>query len=188
MPLSRNKPIVCPVLIGRADDLTALHVLIDQAKSGQGQVALISGEAGIGKSRLVAEGKTYAAEHGFRHLQGNCFQGDISCPYAPLLDLLRTHFANKSKTEIATELRPFAREFVQLVPDLVPQLPESAPTPPLTPLEFEQEKRRLFEALTRWFTGLAAKQPVLLIIEDVHWSDDTSLEFLHYLARRCAAH
>jgi predicted ATPase/DNA-binding CsgD family transcriptional regulator len=188
MPLSRNKPIVCPVLIGRADDLTALHVLIDQAKSGRGQVALISGEAGIGKSRLVAEGKTYAAEQGFRHLQGNCFQGDISCPYAPLLDLLRTHFANQSKTEIATELRPFAREFVQLVPDLVPPLPESAPTPPLTPLEFEQEKRRLFEALTRWFTGLAAKQPVVLIIEDVHWSDDTSLEFLHYLARRCAAH
>ena len=60
--------------------------------------------------------------------------------------------------------------------------------PPLTPLGPEQEKRRLFEALTRWFTGLATKQPVLLIIEDVHWSDDTSLEFLHYLARRCAAH
>src|SRR2546426_1368425 len=187
MVLSRNKPIVCPVLIGRAADLTAVHALIDQAKRGEGQVALISGEAGIGKSRLVAEGKTYALAQGFRLLHGNCFPGDVSCPYAPLLDLLRSHFASQSRTEIATELKPFAREFAQLIPDLVPPLPDSAPTPPLTPLEPEQEKRRLFEALTRWFTGLATKQPVLLIIEDVHWSDETSLEFLHYLARRCTA-
>src|SRR5947209_4984272 len=188
MELSRNKPIVCPVLIGRAADLTALHVLIDQAKRGEGQVAMISGEAGIGKSRLVAEGKSYAIAQGFRLLQGNCFPGDISCPYAPLLDLLRTHFASQSRTEIATELRPFARELAQLIPDLVPLLPDSAPTPPLTQLEPEQEKRRLFESLTQCFTGLATKQPVLLIVEDVHWSDDTSLELLHYLARRCASY
>jgi DNA-binding CsgD family transcriptional regulator/tetratricopeptide (TPR) repeat protein len=183
-----NKPVVCPVLIGRSGDLAALRTLVDQAKQGQGQVALMSGEAGIGKSRLVAEGKTYALAQGFRLLQGNCFPGDTSCPYAPLLDLLRTQFAGQSRTEVATELRPFAREFAQLIPDLVHMLPESASLPPLPPLEPEQEKRRLFEALTRWFTGLGTKQPVLLIIEDVHWSDDTSLEWLHYLARRCAAH
>ncbi len=52
----------------------------------------------------------------------------------------------------------------------------------------EQEKHRLFAALTQFFTGQAMKQPVLLIIEDIHWSDDTSLEFLYYLARRCSAH
>jgi predicted ATPase len=46
----------------------------------------------------------------------------------------------------------------------------------------------LFMALTQFFTGLASKQPILLTIEDLHWSDETSLEFLHYLARRCAAH
>jgi tetratricopeptide (TPR) repeat protein/DNA-binding CsgD family transcriptional regulator len=183
-----NKPVVCPILIGRTGDLAALHTLVDQAKRGEGQVALISGEAGIGKSRLIAEGKTYALAQGFRLLQGNCFPGDTSCPYAPLLDLLRMYFAGQSKTEIAIELRPFAREFAQLIPDLVHVLPESAPLPPLPPLEPEQEKRRLFEALTRWCTGLATKHPALLVIEDVHWSDDTSLEWLHYVARRCASH
>jgi DNA-binding CsgD family transcriptional regulator len=80
------------------------------------------------------------------------------------------------------------REFAQLIPDLVHVQHDSSPLPPLPSLEPEQEKRRLFEALTRWFTGLATKQPILLVIEDVHWSDDTSLEWLHYLARRCAAH
>jgi AAA ATPase domain len=78
MALSRNKPVVCPILIGRAAELTALHALVDQAKLGEGQVALISGEAGIGKSRLVAEVKTHAIAQGFRLFQGNCFPGDIS--------------------------------------------------------------------------------------------------------------
>jgi predicted ATPase len=187
MELTRKKPIICPVLIGREADLTALHSLIDQAKRGEGQVALISGEAGIGKSRLVAEGKTYAIAQNFRLLQGNCFKGDIACPYAPLLDLLRSQFGSQSRTEIATEVRPFAREFVKLVPDLFPLQHDSAPTPSLTQLEPEQEKRRLFEALTQCFTGLATKQPVMLIVEDVHWSDDTGLEFLHYLSRRSCA-
>ena len=122
-----NKPVVCPVLIGRSGDLAALRTLADLAKQGQGQVALMSGEAGIGKSRLIAEVKTYALAQGFRLLQGNCFPGDTSCPYAPLLDLLRTHFAGQSETEIAKELGPFVREFAQLIPDLVHGLPNAAP-------------------------------------------------------------
>jgi len=60
--------------------------------------------------------------------------------------------------------------------------------PALTTLDPEQEKRRRFETLARFFTAQAVKQPVFLIVEDLHWSDDTSLEFLHYLARRCSAH
>jgi predicted ATPase len=78
-----NKPVVCPVLVGRSGDLAALRTLADLAKRGQGQVALMGGEAGIGKSRLIAEGKTYALAQVFKLLQGNCFPGDTSCPYAP---------------------------------------------------------------------------------------------------------
>ena len=70
MERSFNKPIVCPIVIGRTAELTALHQLIDQAKGGRGHVALISGEAGIGKSRLVAEAKTYAAAHDVLLLAG----------------------------------------------------------------------------------------------------------------------
>jgi predicted ATPase len=187
MQVPIDLPIICPIVIGRTAELTALHLLPARAKSGKGQVVLLSGEAGIGKSRLVAEAKTGATAQGFLLLQGQCFPTDRSCPYAPLLDLLRSHFTSQSRTEISTELKPIAREFAQLIPDLVPPLPDSAPMPPLTTLEPEQEKRRLFEALTRWFTGLATKQPSLLIVEDLHWSDQTSLDFLHYLARRCAA-
>ena len=79
-----DKPLTCPVLIGRTSELAALYSLIDVAKSGQGQAALICGEAGIGKSRLVAQVKSAALAQGFLLLQGECFQGDTSYPYAPL--------------------------------------------------------------------------------------------------------
>ena len=60
-----KKPLICPVLIGREHDLASLRLLIDRAKSGQGHVALLSGDAGIGKSRLLAEVKTEASSHDF---------------------------------------------------------------------------------------------------------------------------
>ena len=72
-----------------------------------------------------------------------------------------------------------------LLPDLLP-LPSDLP--PLPPLDPEQEKRRLFAALAHLFLRPTTKQPGLLIVEDLHWSDETSLEFLHYLARGCADH
>jgi DNA-binding CsgD family transcriptional regulator len=184
MQVPFDLPVVCPIVIGRTGELTALHLLIDRAKSGKGQVALLSGEAGIGKSRLVAEAKTYATAQGFLLLQGQCFPTDRSCPYAPLLDLLRSHLATASPKQVATEMGSLASALSPLLPDLLP-LPSDLPSlPPLAP---DQEKRRLFAALAHLFLRLMTKQPVLLIVEDLHWSDETSLDFLHYLARRCAA-
>src|SRR2546430_11331626 len=71
-----------------------------------------------------------------------------------------------------------------LLPDLLPLPSELPPLPPLGP---EHEKRRLFAALAHLFLRQGTKQAVLLIVEDLHWSDETSLDFLHFLARRCAA-
>ena len=82
----------CPALIGRANDLATLHLLVDQAGKGQGGVALISGDAGIGKSRLIAEATAYAASQYVLPVQGNCFPADVAAPYAPVLDLLRFLF------------------------------------------------------------------------------------------------
>ncbi len=178
-----DTPVVCPVLIGRESELAALFALADRTKNGEGQVALLSGEAGVGKSRLVTETKTYAAAQGFLLLQGNCFPTDLTCPYAPLLDLLRSLFASHPAATLATELERLALDLFPLLPELVPDQ-----TTPLLPLEPEQEKRRLFAVLANFFIHLSASSPLLLIIEDVHWSDSTSLDFLHYLTRRTASH
>jgi DNA-binding NarL/FixJ family response regulator len=184
MELSRNKPIVCPVLIGRAADLTALQALIEQAKRGEGQVALISGEAGIGKSRLVAEVKTTAAGQGFLLLQGNCFQADRAFPYAPFLDLLRSYFSGSSPLTRHHDLIPFEQELSQLLPDATPLIPERPPLLLSSSLDPQQEQRRLFALLLHFFTEQATRQPLLCILEDLHWSDETSLELMVYLARR----
>jgi DNA-binding CsgD family transcriptional regulator len=178
---SFTTPIVCPTLIGRVLDLAALHLLLNQTKSGSGVVALVCGEAGIGKSRLVGEAKIYAADAGFLLLQGNCFPRDRFLPYAPLRDLLRTLFAQHDPL-LADNMPPFAHALSPLVPDLLAPPPDLASRPALEP---EQEKQQLFTALTRLLTDQALHQPILLFIEDLHWCDDISLEFFHALARQC---
>ena len=185
MALSRNKQIVCPVLIGREADLTALQSLIDQAKRGEGQIALISGEAGIGKSRLIVEVKTSAASQGFMLLQGNCFQADRAFPYAPFLDLLRSYFSGSSPLTRHHDLLPFAQELSQFLPDVTPLIPERSPLIVPSSLDPQQEQRRLFALLLQFFTEQASRQPLLFIVEDLHWSDESSLELLLYLARGC---
>src|SRR5205085_7334263 len=117
MNVPLDTPVLCPVLIGRVHDLTALRSLVDRAKSGQGQVALLSGEAGIGKSRLVAEVKTSAASHDFLLLQGSCFPTDHAIPYAPLLDLLRSFLTGRASA-LPAEVRQVAEVFLPLLPDL----------------------------------------------------------------------
>ncbi len=180
-----NRPVVCPTLIGRTHDLAALHLLVAEAKNSQGHVALICGEAGIGKSRLVTEVKTYAANQGFLLLQGNCFQTDNSFPYAPLHDLLRTYLTNS--VEATIDLEPYMHDLSKLLPDLQLLLPHLV----ISPLgevtsDPEQEKRRIFTTLTHFFTHEMMRQPVMCVIEDLHWCDDTTLEFLFSLMRRCS--
>jgi len=181
-----NKSVVCPLLVGRTDEMAVFHQLLDEAKSGKGQVVLLCGEAGIGKSRLVAELKAEVLAQGFQSLQGNCFPTDHSCPYAPLLDMLHSVFLHTNTAQLGGFVAPFARELTPLLPEVTQLFPEVATLPPPLSLDPEQEKRRLFAALAHFFLSQAAQQPLLLIIEDVHWSDDTSLEFLQYFARRCA--
>src|SRR5207248_5697086 len=132
--------------------LTALHLLLERAKSGKGQVVLLSGEAGIGKSRLAAEAKTGATAQGFLLLQAQCFPTDRSCPYAPLLELLRSHFTTSSPEQVATEMGSLSPALSPLLPDLLPRLSDLPPLPPLAP---EHDKRRLFAALAQ----LVLRQP-----------------------------
>ncbi|HET8853383.1 MAG TPA: AAA family ATPase [Ktedonobacteraceae bacterium] len=183
---SIDAPLLCPVLIGRSDDLALCRSLLTQTGSGKGALVLISGEAGVGKSRLVTEVKTEALARGFWLVQGSCFPTDHAIPYAPLLDLLRSHFSQRAPAPSETSIKLMLEAFLPLLPELG-HLLAGEPFPQTSPsLDPEQEKRRRFETLAYFLTGQAGKHPVLLVVEDLHWSDDTSLEFLHYLARRCA--
>src|SRR5204863_2702561 len=92
----------------------------------------------------------------------------------------RTYCATHDSEEVVRSLGPTAPELVKLLPDLSAIVPDLTPTGVLEP---EQEKRRLFQTLIQCFKRLVTLQPLLVIVEDLHWSDDTSLEFLLQLAR-----
>src|SRR5579884_8431 len=179
---AKTSRVITPILVGRTNQLATMHSLVEQAKQGAGRVVLVSGEAGIGKSRLKTETQAYASRQQFMLLQGNCFPTDLSCPYAPLLDLLRSLSASNPEAKFATALESLARDIFPLLPELVA---EQSIRPSL--LEPEQEKRRIFAVLTKFFIDLSIRSPILIVVEDVHWSDDTSLDFLHYLARHSSS-
>lgn len=177
-----DKSVICPVTIGRDNDLQRLQGLFAHALEGNGQIALISGEAGIGKTRFANEAETWSAQRGLV-LRGNCFQTESAQPYAPLLDLLRYFLATRSKDEIKRAIGPHAVSLLRLMPELEVHFPDIVPAPTPDP---KIEKQRIFQSLTQIFMELARNKPLVVIIEDLHWSDSTSLEFLLLLARRIA--
>jgi DNA-binding CsgD family transcriptional regulator/tetratricopeptide (TPR) repeat protein len=185
MPVPSEVAVVSPRLVGRASQIDLLLMLTRQVcEQRGGSAALISGEAGVGKSRLVAEARSMAEQHGMHFMQGNCFETDRTLPYAPVLDLLRSLLAAQSNLrveEFAACWSLQAPELVKILPELRARLSGLLPSPPLEPA---QEKRRLYDALAQFFVRLAAAGPLLIAFEDLHWADDTSLEWLLYLAHR----
>ena len=163
-----DKTVISPILAGRAAELTTLANWVEQTRNGTGKVVLLSGEAGIGKSRLVVEIKRMLGGH---CLEGRCYEQDRALPYAPLIDLLRVQ-----ASQVFRNLRNHS-PLTRLLPEL-----GDAPVPG----EPEQDKRRLFEALAEALTASPhpAHEVRGIIIEDLHWYDDATLEFLQFFARR----
>ncbi|MEP6732759.1 MAG: AAA family ATPase [bacterium] len=176
-----EQSVVCPVLIGRAAPLSTVFHTLDRARAAHGSTLLVSGEAGIGKSRLARAMVDRARELGFVVLNGACFEADRAHPYAPVLDLVRTVSSSASPALAAHYFSPAARELVTLFPELRSLFADMTPHQAVDP---EEDRRRLFHSFSEAVHALAAVQPLLLLIEDVHWSDDATLDLVLHLARR----
>ncbi|MFN8421774.1 MAG: AAA family ATPase [Anaerolineae bacterium] len=172
--------MMSPVMVGRDPSIQILRGLFEHARTGDGQIALISGEAGIGKSRLVREFSDQLQKLGALTVQGTCFETDQTLPFAPIIDLLRTYLGSLQLEQRSAFVEQANSELSRLLPEL---RSESGDPQPATD-DNEQELRRLQEALARLFIGLAAAQPLVIAVEDVHWCDDASLQFLQFFARR----
>ena len=115
-------------------------------------------------------------------MQGRCFEEDRALPYAPLTDLLRRFCAGAPPTNCGAHSAERLPKLIKIFPDLSAWLPETAPASSLEP---EQDKRRVFQALVQWMPrlGQQARVPLLVVFEDLHWCDDTSLAWLRYFVR-----
>jgi DNA-binding CsgD family transcriptional regulator len=184
MCIRTDQPVTCPEVIGRAIELASLERVLRDGMRGVGGVVLLSGEAGIGKTRLIATAKASASHAGYVVLESSCFEPDSMVPYAPLIDLFRELLLDSNSSAVAQVLDSAAPGLVRMVPELSVRVPGLVRS---TPLEPDQERHSLFHTVYRFLLDLTRAQPVLLIIEDLHWCDDTTLDLLLYIARRLAA-
>jgi ABC-type oligopeptide transport system substrate-binding subunit len=166
-------------MVGRERELQQTRGLWNSTLSGQGQMLLISGEPGIGKTRLVQELTAQVQVSGGRALVGACYaEGGV--PYAPFVQVLRAALGQAANGDL--DLPGFVlADLLTLMPELRLRYPELAPTPPLPDLQDQQH--RLFENLTIFFTALSEQAPLLVVVEDIHWADSRSLYLLRHLAR-----
>jgi DNA-binding CsgD family transcriptional regulator len=156
-------------LVGREAELARLRGLLHDAAAGRAVTGLVSGDAGIGKSRLVAEVMRIAEGDGFTVLCGQCAEIGDSVPYLPFADAFR---AAPPHIEKAVKARPV---LARLLPDGDGQASE-ADWAGLT-------RQQMFGAVLSLLSELAACDPVLLVIEDLHWADATTRHLLTFLAR-----
>ena len=165
----------CPESIGREAPLRALLDRLDSAIAGEGRVLLLGGDGGVGKSRLVRDLKQEATTRGLRVIEGRCSSTESSVPYAPLMDALRFRISRGEEQAVGEMLGPLRAVLAPLFPQL-----DNDPAPSAEPAE----RDRPFDLIFRVLERLASDEPMLLILEDVHWADQTSLELLHHLAHR----
>src|SRR5581483_7872427 len=147
---------------------------------GAGSVVLVGGEAGIGKTRLVDELCTIARSLAFRVLPGRCWDGAGAPAFWPWMQIIRAHARARDPIELLAELGSGAAEIAQVVPEVAARLP-GLPLPPELPAE--QARFRLFDSVTSFLRNVAAAQPLLLVLDDLHWADLPSLHLLRFVVR-----
>lgn len=125
-----------------------------------------------------------AKQRGITVLRGRCFEQDQSQPYAPLADLLNAYCTGRMQKQLEALLKSSAPALLRIFPELSMYLPDTTPLPMLDP---EAEKQRIFQAMTGFLIRIGGDAPLLIVIEDLHWCDDLSLEFLSHLTRRNAS-
>jgi DNA-binding CsgD family transcriptional regulator len=160
-------------LVGRAAELDRLLALIEVASSGQAGGALVGGDAGVGKTRLISELADLARERGHMVLVGQCAELGESIPYLPLAEALWG-----ATRDPATA--PAVRAALRDRPALAALLPDGAARPEI---DGELARQQLFGAVLGLLGELADTRPVLLVLEDLHWADHSTRDLLVFLSR-----
>ncbi len=166
-------------ILGRKEEMKEAQSTWNQARTGTGQVLLISGEPGIGKTRLMREVQTQAEVSGGTALIGAAYS-ESNLPYGAFGQIIRQALKAAGQHEIELP-DPVLSDLLTLVPDMAHRYPEITKNPPLDP---DSEKLRLFEHIWQFCLLLSKHVPLLIVVDDVHWADGGSLAIFQHLARR----
>lgn len=166
------------VLIGREDDLAALRSARARAASGEPTLAIVSGEAGVGKSRLIHEASTEARADGWQVLVGGAVGStEAALPFAPFTMALRSTLEGRSDDELTSIVGPGRPHLARLILELGGGVDDVAAG------EERYLQGRIFAAVTHTLEQLARIAPVILVVEDLHWADHSSRALLAHLVR-----
>ena len=160
-------------LVGRGEEWEALQHAWNRAIDGESRLVVILGEAGIGKSRLAEELRTWVEKQGFLVAASRCYLAAGGLAYAPVVELLRVPAISERLRRLDDA---WLAELSRLMPELVAERPELRPT---TPMIDDWQRARLFDALSH--AVLAEGRPTLLVIDDLQWCDRETLGWLDYL-------
>jgi AAA ATPase domain len=169
------RQVLCPVLVGREEEAQVLLDALDRAAEGHGGTYFLTGEAGVGKSRLAREVSQSARSSGLAVLTGRAVFSPVAVAFRPLTEAVLSGLRQREQLDLP-ELRPFRAALGRLVPEWLLTEPVSVAESPVV----------LGEGLLRLLRVLAGKRGCLLVLEDLHWADPESLAVLEYLADNVA--
>jgi DNA-binding SARP family transcriptional activator len=166
-------------LVGREAQLAALDASLARAAAGRGRLVLVAGEPGVGKTRLAEEVARRAAARDLRVAWGRGYEGEGAPAFWPWVQVARQLLANLAPGELGGVLERWGAELGQLLPEL--REPASGPEP--SPLvDLAAARFRLYQAVGGLLRRLAEAQPLLVVVDDLHWADGGSLGLLAFLA------
>jgi class 3 adenylate cyclase/DNA-binding winged helix-turn-helix (wHTH) protein/predicted ATPase len=190
-PVEPPRGRVLSPFVGREREMATLHALLAQAEAGHGQVVGVVGEPGLGKSRLVYEFRRSLGRRRLTYRAGRCLSYGTTTPYLPVLDLLRHHYGimDTDEPEAITAKIHHSLQEVDMAPErwapvLLHLLGLEEGTNPLAALSPEARKARILTALTQMCLNGSRQRPLILELEDLHWSDASSDECLAALVER----
>ena len=167
--------------VGRQREMDTLTSALDDAATGRGQMVMLAGEPGIGKTRLAQELASRAESSGARVLWGWCYEREGAPPYWPWVQPISSYVLDAAPDRLRAELGPGAADVADLIPEIREKLPDLGPPPALDP---EQTRFRLFNSISTFLKNLAQSQSLVLVLDDIHWADTPSLLLLEFLARQ----
>jgi len=170
-------------LIDRVEELSLLRETVDRAVRGEGGAVFLYGEAGIGKTRLARELGAYARLRGMQVLYGRCpalFRMDGVPPYVLWKEVIKDYLETCPPEKLYRVIGFYPSEVAKLVPEIKQKLGAFPQSFPISP---ELERDRLFEAVSQFVTNISKETPLLVVLDDLQWTDQSSLLLLHYLAR-----
>lgn len=167
--------------VGRDAERSALLKILDKVERGAGTMVLISGASGVGKTRLAAEVGAVALKREMRVFRGHCYEEQDAPPYSPFAEIFEMALSGAgAPAAFRAALGEQLPEWIQLIPHLRHYIPD-IPPPPEIP---EHPRYYLFNGITQFMSRVAADRPLVLVVEDLHWADESTLQLLAHLVRR----